>query len=304
MGILLGALAALLFGSSDVLAARASRTAPVISVTRTALLVSLVFTPFFLLFKSFHLTGLDWLYGVLSGVATGLALLVLYIGYQRASIAVVAPVAAVLSAVVPVLVGLGRGNGLTLVAGAGIVVGVVAVGLSTYQPPAPAAATTLSSAAAAPDGLLAVEPSAKPAVLGKQLGLVIGIIAGVGFGLAFAFLSLTNKHAGLAPVPIQRAVGLLFLTLVHPVQRARWVVTARGRSRIFATCTGLTAGIAMGTLQLAYRHGSTAPVSVAASQFAAATVLISALVNHERLRRTQALGLVFASLGVALMALG
>jgi len=40
VGILLGAIAALMFGASDVLAARGSRTDKPISVTRTALLTA------------------------------------------------------------------------------------------------------------------------------------------------------------------------------------------------------------------------------------------------------------------------
>src|SRR5262249_50751132 len=151
---------------------------------------------------------------------------------------------------------------------------------------------------------LAVEQADEAAAPRRtSLALVFGLIAGTGFGLAFAFLALTSKHAGLAPVPIQRAVGLLFLVAVHPLQKAPWVVQRR-TGRYYALATGLAAGIATGTLQLAYRHGSSGPVSVAASQFAACTVLINAILNRERLTKTQGIGLALASVGVALMALG
>src|SRR4051794_22788921 len=123
-----------MFGASDVLAARGSRTDRPITVTRTALLTALIFTPLFLSLKSFHLTPTDLLYSVLSGIAIGFALVTLYIGYSRAPIGVVAPIASVLSAVVPVLIDFARGNGLSWLSGLGVLVGLCAVGLSSYQP--------------------------------------------------------------------------------------------------------------------------------------------------------------------------
>lgn len=276
MGILLGAIAAVLFGTSDVLAARGSRTDRPIAVTRTALLTALLFTPLFLALKPWHIGGADLAYSCLSGVFNGAALLGLYIGYTKAPMGVVAPLASVLTAMVPVFVDLLRGSGLSGLAAVGVVVGLLAVALSTYQ------------------------PGGRGSI---RNALLIGSAAGIGFGLAFAFLDLTSDRAGLAPVPLQRLAGLVLLTLVHPVVKARWVITS-GPARKFAVGTGLLAGLAMGALQLGYRLGEAGPVSVAASQFAAVTVLLSAVVHHERLRWWQGFGLALASVGVGLMALG
>ena len=276
MGILLGAIAAVLFGTSDVLAARGSRTDRPIAVTRTALLIALVFTPLFLALKPWHIDGADLAYSCLSGMFNAGALLGLYIGYTKAPMGVVAPLASVLTAMVPVFVDLLRGNGLSGLAAIGVVVGLVAVALSTYQ------------------------PGGRGSI---RNALLIGSAAGVGFGLAFSFLDLTSSQAGLAPVPIQRLVGLVVLTLVHPLVKAKWIILS-GPARKYAVGTGLLAGLAMGSLQLGYRFGDAGPVSVAASQFAAVTVLLAAVVNHERLRWWQGAGLALASVGVALMALG
>ncbi len=276
MGILLGAIAAVLFGSSDVSAARGSRTDKPIAVTRTALLVALLFTPLFLALKPFTIGGTDLLYSSLSGVINGAALLGLYIGYTKAPMGIVAPLASVLTAMVPVFVDLLRGKGLSLVAAIGVVIGLAAVALSTYQ------------------------PGGRGSI---RNALIIGSLAGIGFGLSFTFLDLTSSAAGLAPVPLQRFTGLLFLTLVHPFFKTRWIVTS-GPARKFAIGTGLMAGLAMGALQLGYRFGDAGPVSVAASQFAAVTVLLSAVINKEKLRWWQGAGLALASVGVALMALG
>jgi drug/metabolite transporter (DMT)-like permease len=248
-------------------------------VTRTALLVSLVFTPLFLWLKPFDLSALDIVYSLLSGVAIGTALLVVYIGYTKAPIGMVAPVASVLTAVVPVLVDVGRGNGLSFVAASGVVVGVGAVALCTYQPSGGANAGKM------------------------RVALGVGSVAGVCFGLAFVLLALTRDDAGLAPVPLQRLAGLVFLFLVHPLVRAPWFARVNPGRRL-AIRVGLIAGLAMGALQLAYRYGDAGPVSVAASQFAAAAVLISAFANRERLHWWQFVGLALASVGVGLMAIG
>ena len=276
MGILLGGIAALLFGTSDVLAAHGSRTDRPIAVTRTALLVALLFTPLFLVLKPWHIGGTDLVYASLSGVFNGGALLALYIGYTKAPIGVVAPLASVLTAMVPVFIDLIRGNGLSPLGGVGVVIGLFAVALSTYQ------------------------PGGRGSI---RNALLIGSGAGVGFGLAFALLDLTSESAGLAPVPIQRLSGLVLLTLVHPMVKAKWVILS-GPARKYAIGTGLLAGVALGALQLGYRFGDAGPVSVAASQFAAVTVLLSAVVNRDRLRWWQGAGLALASVGVALMALG
>lgn len=276
MGLLLGVIAAIGFGASDVFANVASRSQPSIAVTRTALLVALVFTPLFLVLKPFHLTNTDVAYAVLSGILIGSSLLCLYVAYSKASIGIVAPVASVLMAVVPLAVDLIRGKDLSVVGASGAVLGIAAVAFSTYHPGGRG---------------------------NMRVGLTFGILAGVGIGMSFTLLDLTADTAGLAPVPIQRLSGLVFLTLAAPFVKAPWIITTRP-ARLPAIATGLIAGLGMGALQLGYRYGSAGPVSVAASQFAAAAVLISAFVNRERLRWWQLTGLVMASVGVGLMALG
>ena len=67
---------------------------------------------------------------------------------------------------------------------------------------------------------------------------------------------------------------------------------------------GVTAGLAIASLQLGYRHSSAGPVSVATSQFATAAVLLSVVFNKEHLRVAQTLGIALAAVGVALLALG
>ncbi len=276
MGVILGVLAALGFGISDVLGARASRAAASLSVTRTALLASIAFAPFFLLVQSFHLTALDVSYAAGSGLCTGAGLTLLYLGYSKAPIGIVGPVAAVLTAGVPVLVDVVRGNALSWTSAVGVAIGLVALAITTYL------------------------PGGRGSI---RLAIALGVLAGVGFGLGFLLLGLTTDAAGLAPVVVQRVAAFLGLTAIAPFVRAPLLVT-RNPARRTALLCGVFGGAAMAILQLAYRAGSVGPVSVAASQFAAAAVLISAIVNRERLRWWQSAGLLMASVGVGLIALG
>jgi drug/metabolite transporter (DMT)-like permease len=62
---------------------------------------------------------------------------------------------------------------------------------------------------------------------------------------------------------------------------------------------GILAAAAIGALQLGYRNGAAGPVSVATSQFATMTVLLSVAFNGERLGWWQSVGVGATAVGVA-----
>ncbi len=276
MGILLGVIAAVLFGAADNFAAFAGRTVKSSAVTRTALLVGVLLGPLFLLVQPVTWTASDVRIAALSGALNSIGLVALTIGYVKASFGIVAPVASVLTAGLPVLIDAFRGTELSDRAMIGGALGIVAVGLCSYQ------------------------PSERSKVIS---GLAYGIFAGTLFGLAFTLLDLTNDSFGLAPIPVQRLAGLATLTVLMRVDPAPWIITKAPQRRLAIT-SGLISVIAMGCLQAGFRNGDAGPVSVAASQFAAAGVLIAAVVYKERLRWWQSLGVLLASVGVGLLAAG
>ena len=103
VALVLAVATAVLLGVSDFFAARAARTVPAITVTRTAVLTSLVLSPLLLLVVDSQFLGHDMLLGAVSGLFMVGGLALLYQGYSVARMGIVAPLSSVLIAVVPVV---------------------------------------------------------------------------------------------------------------------------------------------------------------------------------------------------------
>ena len=276
MGVLLGIAAGILLGVSDFMANRASRTISSASVSRTNLAVSGLIAPLLLFVKPVHWTLRDVVVATISGVTLSGGLIMLYRGYTVARMGIVAPTASVLLAAVPVLYDLIQGNTPSKVAASGMILGLLALVLTTYQ---------------------------RGGMGSVKIGVVLGVGAGLLFGIAFTLTSQTSDAAGLSPVLIQRISGLLFLIVLQRFDKAP-ILALRVPARRWAIGSGLAGGVALGSLKLGYIKGAAGPVSVAASQFAAVAVLLSVIFNKERLRTWQAIGVAASGVGVALMALG
>jgi len=276
MGVLLGIAAGVLLGISDFMANRASRTISSASVSRTNLAVSGLIAPLLLFVKPVDWTLRDIVLATISGITLSGGLIMLYRGYTVARMGIVAPTASVLLAAVPVLYDLIKGNTPSKVAASGMILGLLALVLTTYQ---------------------------RGGMGSVKIGVVLGVGAGLLFGVAFTLTSQTSDAAGLSPVLIQRLSGLLFLIVLQRFDKAP-ILALRVPARRWAIGSGLAGGVALGSLKLGYIKGTAGPVSVAASQFAAVAVLLSVIFNKERLRTWQAIGVAASGVGVALMALG
>ena len=276
MGVLLGIAAGILLGISDFMANRASRTISSASVSRTNLAFSGLIAPLLLFVKPVDWTLRDVVLATISGVTLSGGLVMLYRGYTVARMGIVAPTASVLLAAVPVLYDLIKGNTPSKVAASGMILGLLALVLTTYQ---------------------------RGGMGSVKIGVVLGVGAGLLFGIAFTLTSQTSDAAGLSPVLIQRITGLLFLIAIQRFDKAP-ILALRVPARRWAIGSGLAGGVALGSLKLGYIKGAAGPVSVAASQFAAVAVVLSVLFNKERMRPWQAIGVAAGGVGVALMALG
>ena len=276
MGVLLGIAAGILLGVSDFMANRASRTISSASVSRTNLAVSGLIAPLLLFVKPVDWTLRDVVLATISGVTLSGGLIMLYRGYTVARMGIVAPTASVLLAAVPVLYDLIQGNTPSKVAASGMILGLLALVLTTYQ---------------------------RGGMGSVKIGVVLGVGAGLLFGIAFTLTSQTSDAAGLSPVLIQRIAGLLFLIAIQRFDKAP-ILALRVPARRWAIGSGLAGGVALGSLKLGYIKGAAGPVSVAASQFAAVAVVLSVIFNKERMRPWQAIGVAAGGVGVALMALG
>jgi drug/metabolite transporter (DMT)-like permease len=276
VALTLAVAAALLLGVSDFFAARATRTSPSPTVTRTVVLISTVLSPILLVLVDFVWTARDALLGICSGVFMISGLLLLYRGYSVARMGIVAPMSSVVLTAIPVLYDLARGRSPSALGATGMVVGAIALVLASYTP----------------GGTGSV-----------KAGVVLGLTSGVAFGIAFTLMGEVSSEAGLLPVQLQRLTGLAMLVLLARRLGGPFVVRDRLGLRYVAIAGG-TAMFAIGSLQLAFQRGDSGPIAVASSQFATFAVILSVLFNGERMRWWQACGVAASAVGVSLMALG
>ncbi len=277
MAIILALAAAALSGTGDFLGGLASRTDRVLSVVLvnhvSGLLVVLAIGSFF----AGSLDGSTMLWGALAGLSGAFAVVALYTGFARSSIAVVSPVAAVGGGVWPVVWEVAGGDVPTPLVGAGIVIGLIAIWIISSGGHIHEAEDVRS-------------------------GVIFGMLAGLGFGALLISLSLAPESGGIWALVPARAVGGLAIVVIALSLRQPLVPSRRG----------IVAGSGAGTLTLfgnaafiiAATKGSLAVVSVLAAMFPAATVILARVFFGERLTSQRRLGLVLALVAVGLVAGG
>lgn len=276
MAIVLGLLAALTYGGSDFAAGLASRRVSPVAVTLAVEIVTLLTAGVALVIyapraPSDH--ALVW--GALSGFGTALGTLSLYRGLAVARMSVVATLAAVLNAVVPVIVGLALGNHLSIEAVIGIVIALPAIALVSWHPQ-----EQRDSAARA--------------------GVIYGLLAGIGFSVLFIGLDRAGTRSGDWPIIPSQLVALTTVVLVA----GRGVKGSASPSRATVLLTlgaGLTSGLANLCFLAATGRGELAIVSVVTSLYPATTVILARTFLAERWRGVQKLGLVLSLVAVVLV---
>ena len=277
MHALLALSAAALSGSGDFLGGFASRRGSVTSVVFinhvSGLVVMLALGPLF----GGSLDGPTILWGSLAGLSGAAAVLALYAGFTRSSMAVVSPIAAVGAGAWPVVYDMARGDIPGPVVLTGILLGLIAI-------------WTISSG-----GRL----GANDAV---GLGVAYGVAAGLGFGGLLILLSLGSDSSGVwALFPARVAGTVAIFAVILATTREFWGERA---ARLPSVAAGVLVTLGNSLFVVATTKGSLAVVSVLASMFPAATVILAWIVLRERLTRQRQIGLVMALVAVALVAGG
>ena len=277
MSLVLGVVVAACFGTGDFLGGLASRRIATLVALGLAQVTALVGAVVVALVAGGEPTTQDHLLGALAGVLNVAALGCLYQGLAIGRVSVVAPLAAVLGAVIPVGWGLLVGERPSAIAMVGVGLAVVAAGLISRSPDEDVPATTRAST-------------------------LLALAAGVGFGLSFICYVSTGEDSGLWPVLTARAaavVGVGFaLAIVRPPFRSE-------RAPIIqATAAGVLDVSAASLLLVAARSGLATTVAPVAALGPAFTVGHARLFLRERSTPIQAVGLVVALAGLALIAAG
>lgn len=281
MAIVLALFSALAYGLSDFVGGLLSRRVSAWPVAVVGQLSATVCVVVVAAFVPGSPTSRDFLWALVAGVATGLGTGFLYRGFASGRMSVVAPVSAVGAAVVPVLVGTLDGERLPLLVWLGVVLALPGIWLVSST------AEDVSSSLAGPRVSLAE-------------GLLDGLLAGLGFGVLFAALGQVPETAGLWPLALAQAVSLPAVVLLAVVVGAAWV--PRRRHAWWALVAGPLGASATAAFLLASQYGFLTIAGVLSSLYPASTVLLAALVLHEKVHRAQGVGLGLCALAIGFIA--
>ena len=275
---MLAAAAALVYGVGDYCGGRASRKIDSLVVTCAGQIFSLMLLGIFLVILGDPAPGMhDWLWGAAGGLGGFVGLTLFYYALAKGSMTVVAPLAAVISAALPVGTGLFLGDRPSLIAYVGIVIAIVGIALVTGAVGTAHAPTKL-------------------AIVG------VATLAGCGFGWMFVCLDRTSSDSGMWPLLAAR---------IASISIAATIIAFRGRSRLGQgriPAIALWAGFFdMGANVLfvfANRHGMLSLVSVITALYPVSTIVLALRLDHEKANRSQFVGMACAALALVFVSLG
>ncbi|OUC93780.1 DMT family transporter [Streptosporangium minutum] len=264
------------YGCADFLGGLGARRAHVLRTVMIAapasLVVELLLWP--LLGASFSAGALGW--GAASGVASAAAFALLYRTLAIGPMNVLSPVTALVSAALPVSVGLLQGEHLAAAGLIGLPLALAAVVLVSAGPGA---------------------RSARP----SRTALLLAFGAGAAIALQLVFLHQAPSDSGVAPLVVGRAVssGVILTAAALMFRRLGPARPAYAMS----AAAGALDSVANLLFLLAARSGDLSVVAVITALYPAGTVLLARGVLHERIGRGQVVGLGAAAVAVSLLAL-
>lgn len=265
------------YGAADFLGGMAARGAHVLRVVLIAapasLLVELLLWPV----VGAHFTTGVLVWGAASGVASAAAFALLYRTLAIGPMSVLSPVTALVSAALPVGVGLLSGEHLGALSVAGVALALIAV----------------------------VVISGGTDALGRRptrTALALALGAGAAIALQLVFLDRAPDSSGVGPLIVGRTLSSA-ITLAAALALRRRLGSARPSLRASAGAGALDS-LANFAFLLAVRDGDLAVIAVITALYPAATVLLARIVLAERISLTQLAGLAIAAAAVCLLALG
>ncbi|MFD5756081.1 EamA family transporter [Streptomyces sp. NPDC127044] len=266
----------LAYGCADFLGGLGARKAHVLRTVMIAapasLAVELLLWPF--LGASFSAGALGW--GAASGIASAAAFALLYRTLAIGPMNVLSPVTALVSATLPVAVGLLQGEHLGAAGLVGLPLALVAVILVS-----------------AGHGAGSARPS--------RTALLSAFGAGGAIALQLVFLHQAPSDTGVAPLIIGRAVSSAVILAAAGLLYGR--LGSERPAYAMSTAAGVLDSMANLLFLLAARSGDLTVVAVITALYPAGTVLLARSVLAERIRRGQLVGLGTAAVAVSLLAL-
>jgi drug/metabolite transporter (DMT)-like permease len=279
MPIVLAMLSAAVYGVADYCGGRASRLTASAAVAMIGQAVSGVLV--LALVLAIGTPVPDWptfAWGGAAGAAGALGIACFYHALSRGSMAVVAPVSAVISVALPVIVGLAEGERPKSIAYVGFAAAAVAVALVS-----------------------GLGSSRGQHVSATVLGFAVA--GGIGFGSMFVLLERTDDGSGLWPLVAIRTASvpllIVIVTVLRPPLRS---IPASGLTLI--VLSGALDMAANGLYLAAVRGDLLSIVAVVSAMYPVSTVLLAAGLDHERIHRTQIVGMLFGVAALTMVTLG
>jgi drug/metabolite transporter (DMT)-like permease len=278
VAVILALTSAAVYGAADFLGGLASRKTSVFGVVALSQVVGLAALLALLPWLGGPVDGTDLAWGVAAGVAGASGLVLFFRTLARGVMSVIAPVTAVTSAAVPVLVGLLGGNRIGLWAAAGIALALAAVVLVSAE------------------GGLSALRAARPASLAPALA------AGTAFGFFFVLLDRTSEDAGVTPLVAARMASVALVVVLALATRQSLRVTRPALPLVALSGVGdMTANALF--LLATQQEGQLAITGVLASLYPVSTVMLAQVLLRERLAGAQVAGLGTAVAAIVLITL-
>ncbi len=286
MGALLAAISAISFGIGDFLGGLSARRIAAVTTTLVAQVTGLALLLVAAPIMGGSATGTDLLWGVAAGVAGSSALMLFYWALSAGQMSVVAPISAVMSALVPMVFGLVDGERPSAVALVGALVALPAIVLISREPGDPRGDD---------------ERDDPPRPSTPLRVLVTSVVAGIGFGAFLVCISRSGHDSGLWPLTTARAVAIPIVGAAVLATRA-WRVDAPGLR--LALGAGVFDVSANALFLVASRHGLLTLVGVIGAMYPASTVVLARVVLKERLATHQLVGLGLAAASLVAVTAG
>lgn len=275
VALLLSLVAALGYGVSDFVGGLAARRVAVLRVVVASYPVGMIGMAVIAPFAGGTLTIPALVFGILSGLVGGAAILCYYAALAAGPMSVVAPLTAVLVAGIPLIFGLLQGEHLSVIALIGAGVAIVAILLVSKQQ----------------DDHTAARFTPKVALL--------TVASGAAFGVFFILLDQVGHDSGMWPLLVSRTTSTILMLVAALF--AKQLRPPTGVPLRLALTAGLLDVVANAAFLYALRAGMLSIVSVLTSLYPASTVLLARLVLGERTGWPQRIGLVLAATAIVMI---
>lgn len=284
MTILLGFATSLVYGFADFFGGLATRKINAMMVTLVSGLSGLLFLLAISPWLGLQLDASSIFWGTMAGLFAAVAVTALYASLAIGPIAILSPLGAIVSALVPMAFGMFfRGETFTTVGIVALIGILIAVGLVGFVP-----------------GEDVRLPSAK--------GLTLGLIAGASIGGILICVNQAPANSGITPIVFLRGSSALIMVVIiliaYLAKRNVASPEANRKSWQAAILAGVLDATANTMFLLAMRLGELTVVAVLIALYPLGTIVLARIFLKEKIAKIQLAGVLLALSCSALLASG